>query len=133
MQPGWLSGSCGQNDDDFIGSAERALMRNHLPDRPLWICLADGDPWPCAVARVTLAAEYHADKLRDVMIRFLYQAIPELRGLDQANRFERFLKWMPAEVARVRAADSRQVWRLDQRARPAADCRGRHRTGPGSE
>jgi hypothetical protein len=31
----------------------------HQPERPSWDCRACAEPWPCAVAKVELAEQYH--------------------------------------------------------------------------
>lgn len=33
-----------------------------MPLRPLWLCRACADPWPCANARLSLKAEYAQDR-----------------------------------------------------------------------
>lgn len=81
----WLSGSCAESP---TGIAERTLMRPHIAIRPSWCCSADGDPWPCLVARVTLRHHLTDETLREVMATFAHEAIQDMHlDLETYNRF----------------------------------------------
>jgi hypothetical protein len=59
----------------------------HTPLRPLWLCRSCGTPWPCALARLQLKAEYHDNRpaLTGYLGTILAEAEPELRRLNPAG------------------------------------------------
>ncbi|WBC16999.1 hypothetical protein O7600_09270 [Micromonospora sp. WMMA1998] len=75
----------------------------HLPLRPLWICKRCAQPWPCAVARLALVAEYGADRvgLAVYLCGQLYDAAQDLHRLNPVEApgpqalFARFVGWAP--------------------------------------
>lgn len=76
------------------------LLRLHAPLRPLWICRSCAGPWPCAVARLKLKAEFceHRADLPVYMATVMHEAIVELSRLDPATLdpadvFVRFIAW----------------------------------------
>ncbi|SCG58049.1 hypothetical protein [Micromonospora coxensis] len=77
--------------------------RPHLPLRPIWLCRSCALPWPCAAARLALAAEYAHDRvaLSVYLCAVLHDAAGDLYRLnphdspDPAALFRRFLAWVP--------------------------------------
>lgn len=75
--------------------------RLHVPLRPLWLCRACGGPWPCATARLTLAADYRNSRvaLSIYLAGMLYTAVEDLYRLHPDDTpkpgalYERFLGW----------------------------------------
>ncbi|MDG4788838.1 hypothetical protein O7626_23420 [Micromonospora sp. WMMD1102] len=74
----------------------------HTPLRPLWLCRTDGQPWPCAAARLRLVREY-PDSRGALCVRLgssLAEAYRDLHALDPAGApavtalSERFLGWL---------------------------------------
>lgn len=76
-------------------------MPEHRPVRPIWLCRACGQPWPCGEARLRLAVEYREDRvgLSVYMASMMGEAISELRRLnpqpepDGSIIFARFVGW----------------------------------------
>ncbi|SCE84251.1 hypothetical protein GA0074695_1538 [Micromonospora viridifaciens] len=75
------------------------MTRPHLPLRPLWLCRACAQPWPCGPARLALLAEYEG--ARTALIVYLAACREEAREqLAKLNTSEpppeltgRFLAW----------------------------------------
>ncbi|GAA0375855.1 hypothetical protein GCM10009541_17910 [Micromonospora gifhornensis] len=75
----------------------------HTPLRPMWCCRADGQPWPCAQARLLLRAEYDQNPvgLSIYLAGLMYEAMRDLYrlnpydGPEPAALFDRFLAWGP--------------------------------------
>lgn len=75
-------------------------LRTHAPIRPMWICRTCAGPWPCAVARLLLKAEY-CDRRPDLpafMGTVMQEAISDLdrltpSGLNLVDVFNRFVAW----------------------------------------
>lgn len=73
----------------------------HLPLRPLWLCRACGQPWPCGRAKLDLLASYRDSPLNLLiyLAGLLHEAIDDLHRLnpgttgDVRNLFDRFLGW----------------------------------------
>lgn len=72
-------------------------LHRHVPDRPSWICRADGRPWPCLAARVHLRSHYSRDQvgLSVYMNTRLMTAAVELAegGTPPPDLFQRFVGW----------------------------------------
>jgi hypothetical protein len=75
----------------------------HLPQRPLWICRIDAQPWPCADARLCLLRQYREDSVAisiylctalHELIADLYRLNPDTAPEPRAL-FERILGWLP--------------------------------------
>lgn len=73
----------------------------HTPLRPLWVCRADGQPWPCGEARLLLTLEFddnHAGLsiylagLFAEAARDLYHLNPH-DGPAPEDLFRRFVGW----------------------------------------
>lgn len=79
----------------------RPAQPEHLPMRPLWLCRACGQPWPCARARLALVAEYRDDPVSLFLhlAGLLRDAIDDAHKLNPSSAgavrdlFERFLGW----------------------------------------
>ncbi|MFJ6196637.1 hypothetical protein [Micromonospora sp. NPDC092111] len=90
----------------MTGSAQRTRL--HVPHRPLWLCLACGDPWPCGTARLILAAEYRNSPvaLSIYLAGMLYNAVDDLYRLNPHDApkpgalHERFLGWATPRAPR---------------------------------
>lgn len=73
----------------------------HVPRRPLWLCRACAQPWPCGEARVRLIREYAHDRvaLRIYLASRMHESIDDLLTLDPQGAptaeafFARFLAW----------------------------------------
>ncbi|WP_326556715.1 hypothetical protein [Micromonospora sp. NBC_01796] len=76
----------------------------HLPLKPLWICRTDAQPWPCADARLDLAAGFR-DKTINLTLFLAAQFVEALEDLhsidpqlgeppDSRILYERFLGWV---------------------------------------
>ncbi|RIV36566.1 hypothetical protein [Micromonospora radicis] len=73
----------------------------HTPLRPMWCCRADGQPWPCAQARLLLTVEYDGNRigLSIYLAGLMYEAMRDLYRLNPydapapAALFARFLTW----------------------------------------
>ncbi|MFC8616608.1 hypothetical protein ACFT9M_09355 [Micromonospora purpureochromogenes] len=80
---------------------------DHLPLRPLWLCRACGQPWPCGRAKLALLADYDGSRvsLFLYLAGLLHDAIDDLHKLNpsttgsSADMFDRFLGW-PARHSR---------------------------------
>ncbi|MET8277411.1 hypothetical protein [Micromonospora sp. NPDC005174] len=78
-----------------------AGQREHVPLRPIWLCRACGQPWPCGRAKLALVAEYDGNpvSLYLYLARLLHDAIDDLHKLNPATTgcasdiFDRFLGW----------------------------------------
>lgn len=74
--------------------------RAHLPIRPLWLCAACGQPWPCGTARLSLLAEYQGNRvaLGVYLASLMAEAQNQLAELDggtaPADLTARFLGWI---------------------------------------
>lgn len=75
--------------------------REHLPLRPGWDCVVDGQPWPCDAKREQLLTEYrYLPTLLSLYLRSLReQASEELPGITAGELWERFGAWVPRRVA----------------------------------
>lgn len=77
------------------------MSRDHAALRPLWICRACAQPWPCAVARLRLLGEYRDDRvgLHLYLGWALFAAAEDLYklnpqpGPDPDALYSRFLHW----------------------------------------
>lgn len=109
--PGWASGSCGNPQIDYVGQAERALMRPHVAVRPAWDCESCGDPWPCDPAKVILSEEFGPRTLRVVMAVFAHEAARDLTT--DRPLYPRMLGWITVweAVRGPRAVGSARVLR----------------------
>ncbi|MFI7220550.1 hypothetical protein [Micromonospora maritima] len=75
----------------------------HTPLRPSWACRADGEPWPCAHARLALKAEYDRNlaALTIYLAGLMYEAMRDLYHLNPHDgpgpqqMYGRFLGWSP--------------------------------------
>ncbi|MGW2625928.1 hypothetical protein ACWEOS_29155 [Micromonospora taraxaci] len=75
--------------------------REHTPLRPIWLCRACGQPWPCGRAKLALVAEYHGNQvsLFLYLAGLLHDAIDDLHKLNPtttgcaSDMFDRFLGW----------------------------------------
>ncbi|MFI7594008.1 hypothetical protein [Micromonospora sp. NPDC049359] len=87
----------------------------HTPLRPHWACRADGQPWPCATARLMLKAEYEdtMPSLSIYLAGLMYEAMRDLYHLNPHDGpspqalFDRFVGWGPFRRPAVEAATSR--------------------------
>jgi hypothetical protein len=112
--------SVGANERGYVGSGRRLhelpVLRlahdvpvdpqravAHVALRPLWICRACADPWPCATARLLLKGQYDQNPIGlSVHLRgVLHEAIRDLYRLNACDApapqamFERFVGWAP--------------------------------------
>ncbi|MFG1654141.1 hypothetical protein ACGFIE_29835 [Micromonospora sp. NPDC049275] len=79
----------------------------HTPLRPIWLCRACGQPWPCGRAKLALVTEYDGNRvsLFLYLARLLHDAIDDLHKLNPtttgraSDMFDRFLGW-PARHTR---------------------------------
>ncbi|MGC4854944.1 hypothetical protein ACLQ24_16520 [Micromonospora sp. DT4] len=77
------------------------LQSEHVPLRPLWLCRACGQPWPCGRAKLALLNSYQGSRLNLLLYLSgcLQEAIDDLHRLnpsttgDVRNLFDRFLGW----------------------------------------
>nr|MDT0663443.1 hypothetical protein [Micromonospora sp. DSM 115978] len=73
----------------------------HSPLRPLWLCRACGQPWPCGRAKLALLTSYQDSRLNLLLYLSgrLHEAIDDLHRLnprttgDVRDLFDRFLGW----------------------------------------
>ncbi|WP_018787308.1 hypothetical protein [Micromonospora sp. CNB394] len=78
-----------------------SAARPHLPIRPMWLCKRCAHPWPCAVARLSLVAEYAGDRvgMSVYLCGQLYEAAIDLHRLNPNEApspqalFVRFVGW----------------------------------------
>lgn len=68
-------------------------MSEHIERRPTWECQECGDPWPCELARKSLAAELGPTRLRIHMWLRIEDAAQDMPRLSVRRAFERFLGW----------------------------------------
>lgn len=72
----------------------------HNYRRPAWLCLVDGEPWPCRTRRAAFLAKYPSDgmRLRGILGAQLLDAKRDLGG-DGEELYQRFIGWtyQPAE------------------------------------
>lgn len=81
-------------------------VRPHVPMRPLWLCRACAQPWPCATAHLALRREYADDRVALCVYLggMLHVAADDLYRLnphdapDPRALFLRFLAWAPRRV-----------------------------------
>ena len=71
----------------------------HLHGRPAWDCRACGQPWPCANAKVNLAAEFTGfpSVLAIYMAAQMHDALLDLTAHGEApppDLYDRFLSWI---------------------------------------
>ncbi|MBF9133406.1 hypothetical protein I0C86_31265 [Plantactinospora sp. S1510] len=85
--------------------------RDHLPQRPIWLCRACAAEWPCLVARTRLPIEYarnpvalhiYLGTMLQAAIDDLYRLNPE-PGPDPARMYARFLAWARPRLLLTRA------------------------------
>ncbi|MFI5837542.1 hypothetical protein ACIA5A_28075 [Micromonospora sp. NPDC051300] len=85
----------------------------HTPVRPSWACRADGEPWPCAHARLALKAEYDRNlaALTIYLAGLLFEAMRDFYHLNPHDgpspqqMYQRFLGWSPFRRPIVEPAD----------------------------
>ncbi|WP_433528978.1 hypothetical protein ACQPYA_21965 [Micromonospora sp. CA-263727] len=85
----------------------------HTPLRPMWCCRADGQPWPCAEARLLLRAEYEGNLigLSIYLAGLMYEAMRDLYhlnphdGPEPQSFFDRFVAWGPSRRPTTRPPD----------------------------
>lgn len=73
--------------------------REHTPLRPIWLCRACGQPWPCGRAKLALVTEYDGNpvSLFLYLASLLHDAIDDLHKLNPtttgcaSDMFDRFL------------------------------------------
>jgi len=70
----------------------------HLNHRPSWDCRVCGKPWPCAIAKTDLLAEFRhfPSVLTIYMSAQMYDALGDLTSHGQSappDLYERFLSW----------------------------------------
>ncbi|MEV6690150.1 hypothetical protein AB0M35_01550 [Micromonospora sp. NPDC051196] len=85
-------------------SHPRALGANapHTPLRPMWCCRVDGQPWPCAEARLLLRVEFDRNTvgLTIYLAGLMYEAMRDLYhlnphdGPEPTALFARFVGWV---------------------------------------
>jgi hypothetical protein len=88
---------------DRNGPAHPQRAVEHIALRPLWLCRACADPWPCATARLLLKAQYDQDQvaLSIHMCGVLHEAVRDLYRLNPHEApapramFDRFVGWTP--------------------------------------
>jgi hypothetical protein len=73
--------------------------REHIGQRPSWDCLACAQPWPCAIAKGELGAEFRniPSVLTIYMSAQMFDAADDFmaRGAGPpADLYERFLSWI---------------------------------------
>lgn len=70
-------------------------MIDHAPDRPSWVCLACGEPWPCVAAQGHLKEALSPVRLAMHMWSQLEEAASEdqFSSQDCAALFDRFIHW----------------------------------------
>jgi hypothetical protein len=75
----------------------------HVPSRPTWLCRADGQPWPCPEARLTMARRAREDRIALCLylahalvdlIEDTYKLHPDTAPEPRALA-ERVLGWLP--------------------------------------
>jgi hypothetical protein len=87
----------------------------HLPLRPLWLCRACGQPWPCGGAKLALLASYQDGQLNLLLYLSgrLHEAIDDLHRLnpsttgDVRDLFDRFLGWPGRHRSRPAVSEPR--------------------------
>ncbi|GAB3797048.1 hypothetical protein [Micromonospora zhanjiangensis] len=73
----------------------------HVPRRPLWLCRACSENWPCPTARLKLKAEYGDDRTALIiyLCGLLHEAIEDMNrlhpdnGPDPGSLFNRIVGW----------------------------------------
>jgi hypothetical protein len=91
-------------------SDTRRTATPHLPRRPIWLCRACVQEWPCPTARTDLVTEYVDDTvaLYVYLAGMLFDAITDLHrlnpepGPDPTRMYDRFLGWPASHLAIVR-------------------------------
>ncbi|MBF9134591.1 hypothetical protein I0C86_37530 [Plantactinospora sp. S1510] len=91
--------------------------RDHVAQRPIWLCRACGAEWPCLTARSLLPIDYYADPLalRVHLATLLQAAVEDLQrlcpepGPDPARMYARFLGWIEPRRRIIRARRLRQL------------------------
>ncbi|MFB9234071.1 hypothetical protein ACFFWC_00745 [Plantactinospora siamensis] len=87
--------------DRVSAAATPKVPPEHLPLRPLWLCRACGQPWPCGRAKLALLTCYQDSRLNLLiyLAGLLHEAIDDLHRLhpsttgDVRDLFDRFLGW----------------------------------------
>ncbi|MEU4529120.1 hypothetical protein AB0F49_12895 [Micromonospora ureilytica] len=90
-----------------MSAQERERPREHTALRPIWLCRACGQPWPCGRAKLALVTEYDGNpvSLFLYLASLLHDAIDDLHKLNPtttgcaSDMFDRFLGW-PARRTR---------------------------------
>lgn len=95
--------SAARTHEERLTQAQRldSGCREHTPLRPIWLCRACGQPWPCGRAKLALVTEYDGDQvsLCLYLARMLHDAIDDLHKLNPtttgcaSDMFDRFLGW----------------------------------------
>ncbi|MEH1053803.1 hypothetical protein V6U89_01105 [Micromonospora sp. CPCC 206171] len=88
-------------DGVSAAAADPKVSSEHLPLRPLWLCRACGQPWPCGRAKLALLTSYQDSRLNLLLYLSgrLHEAIDDLHRLnasttgDVRDLFDRFLGW----------------------------------------
>ena len=78
-----------------------ARPREHVPQRPLWLCRACAGPWPCGEARLNLLRQHREDLtwLRIYLASSMHEALADLVRLNPYDvptpeaAWNRFLAW----------------------------------------
>jgi hypothetical protein len=78
-----------------------AMVRQHAPRRPIWLCRTCATTWPCPAARLMLKAEYGDDRagLCVYLCGLLHEAIEDLYrlnphdGPNPQGLFDRIVGW----------------------------------------
>jgi hypothetical protein len=86
--------------DGLVGDNLTAVQdAEHLYDRPSWDCRTCGDPWPCANAKASLAAEFQGfpSVLAIYLTAQMHDALIDLTvngAAAPSDLYERFLAWI---------------------------------------
>ncbi|MET7705695.1 hypothetical protein [Micromonospora sp. NPDC005413] len=83
--------------------SDHRTRKPHTPLRPMWFCRVDGQPWPCAEAKLLLRAEFEDNRpgLSIYLAGMFYEATRDLYHLNPHDGptprelYERFVAWGP--------------------------------------
>jgi hypothetical protein len=70
-----------------------ARQAEHLPGKPSWDCLVDGQPWPCDPAREAMARSMGPTTLLTYLQVAFGEAAEDLPTTPAGELYERFLSW----------------------------------------